>query len=111
ELAADATRFENWEFAYALLLGLGAAARYAIDVGIADSGSYAADLARYARTRLAALPGVRVLDRGASLAAIVTIELDHMDAHDVVVMLRDQAISTSATFRENAVIDMDEKRA
>src|SRR5438128_11969758 len=34
ELEPDARRFENWEFSYALVLGLGAAARYAIRAGI-----------------------------------------------------------------------------
>jgi selenocysteine lyase/cysteine desulfurase len=53
ELFDGARRFENWEFAYALLLGLGAAARYALDVGVAESGAYAAGLAAYARDRLA----------------------------------------------------------
>src|SRR5262249_45824204 len=34
ELEPDARRFENWEFAWALLLGLGAAARYAAEQGV-----------------------------------------------------------------------------
>src|SRR5690606_5251362 len=38
-LAPDARRFENWEFAYALVLGQGAAARYALEeVGVARGG-------------------------------------------------------------------------
>ena len=32
--ARDARRFENWEFAYSLLLGMGEAARYALNVGV-----------------------------------------------------------------------------
>ncbi|HEX6309579.1 MAG TPA: aminotransferase class V-fold PLP-dependent enzyme [Longimicrobiales bacterium] len=110
-LAPDARRFENWEFSYALLLGLGAAAKYALDVGVAEAGAYAAGLAARAREALAGLPGLRVLDHGPELAAIVTVEVPKFDAGDVVRALREQAINTSSTDRASAVIDMDEKRA
>ena len=36
ELTPDARRFESWEISSALVLGLGAAARYALDVGRRD---------------------------------------------------------------------------
>jgi selenocysteine lyase/cysteine desulfurase len=111
ELAADARRFENWEFAYALMLGMGAAARYALRVGVAAAGEYAAALAAHARSALADLPGARVLDRGERLCAIVTVEFRNHEATDIVRALREQAINTSATFREYAVLDMDEKGA
>jgi selenocysteine lyase/cysteine desulfurase len=110
-LAPDARRFENWEFAYALLLGQGAAARYALDVGVAAAGRYAADLAARARSTLAAVPGIRVLDRGAELCAIVTAEVAGVDAHEAVAALREQAINIGATAREYAVIDMKRKAA
>ncbi len=110
-LAEDATRFENWEFAYALVLGLGEAARYALGAGVEEAGRRAAELAVYARERLAALEGIRVLDRGPRLCAIVTAEVAGMDADQVVRELRDWGINTSATRREYAVIDMDQKHA
>ena len=52
----DARRFENWEFSYALVLGLGAAARYALDVGVDVGGARAGSLAALVRGRLRAIP-------------------------------------------------------
>ena len=111
QLAEDATRFENWEFAYALVLGLGEAARYAQRVGVAEAGGYSAELARYARERLAELPGARVLDRGRSQCAIVTVHFPHHDARTLMAALREEAINTTATLREYAILDMDDKQA
>jgi selenocysteine lyase/cysteine desulfurase len=111
ELFDGARRFENWEFSYALLLGLGAAARYALQADVAAAGAYAAGLAASARDSLAALPRTRVLDQGRDLAAIVTIEVEGQDAAAMVERLREQAINTSATGRDSAVIDMDRKGA
>jgi selenocysteine lyase/cysteine desulfurase len=111
DLVDSARRFENWEFAYALVLGLGAAARYALDVGVGPAGAYAADLARRVRDGVAAMPGARVLDRGPALSAIATVAFDGHDAGAIVERLREQAINTSATYREYAVLDMDDKRA
>src|SRR5260370_7679337 len=72
ELTPDARRFENWEFACALVLGLGEAARYALSVDVSHGGRRARELAATVRPNLAALPGYRVLDPGKDLAAIVT---------------------------------------
>ena len=110
ELTPDARRFETWEFAHALVLGLGAAARYALEVGLDTAGERARELAQYARDRLAALPGVRVLDRGPELCAIVTVAVAGRDTKDIKLELRRRGINTSSPHREDAVIDMDEKR-
>ncbi|MBS0394415.1 MAG: aminotransferase class V-fold PLP-dependent enzyme [Proteobacteria bacterium] len=110
-LAPDARRFENWEFAYALVLGLGAAARYAAGVGIDIAGARARALAARLRTALTGLPGVRVLDHGRELAAIVTAEVAGWPAPQLVAALRARGINTSAAARDTAVIDMDAKRA
>lgn len=111
ELTPDARRFELWEISSALVLGVGAAARYALGVGIETARDRARALAAYARVRLAELPGVRVLDRGAELCAIVTVEPAGRPAAEIKLALRARGINTSSPEREDAVIDMDEKRA
>jgi selenocysteine lyase/cysteine desulfurase len=57
------------------------------------------------------MPGVRVLDRGADLCAIVSASFDGHAAADIVLALREQAINVSASQREWAVIDMKQKGA
>jgi selenocysteine lyase/cysteine desulfurase len=109
-LAPDARRFENWEFACSLVLGLGEAARYALGVGVEQGGRRARELAANLRRQLAELPGFRELDRGSELAAIVTVEVAGWDATELSKLLRTRGISTSASLRVYAVIDMDEKR-
>ncbi|MFL5494388.1 MAG: aminotransferase class V-fold PLP-dependent enzyme [Gemmatimonadales bacterium] len=109
-LAPDGRRFESWEMPYALVLGLGAAVAYALEVGIPLAQERSWALAAYARERLAGVPGVRMLDRGPALCAIVTLELVGRDGAEVKLALRARGINTSSPSREDAVIDMDEKR-
>jgi selenocysteine lyase/cysteine desulfurase len=111
DLVDDAHRFENWEFAYALVLGLGEAARYANGIGMATITPRVQHLAATLRSKLQKLEHIRVLDRGAQLCGIVTAEVAGHDARDVARRLREEAINVSATLREYAVLDMDAKRA
>jgi selenocysteine lyase/cysteine desulfurase len=111
ELTPDARRFESWEISYALVLGLGAAAEYALGVGLERAREWSWTLARYARARLAEVAGVRVLDRGPELCAIATAELGGRPAEKVKLALRARGINTSSPERDDAVIDMDEKGA
>jgi selenocysteine lyase/cysteine desulfurase len=110
-LKPDARRFEQWEISHALVLGAGAAARYALEVGIEDARRRSWALAAYVRQRLAEIGGVRVLDRGPALCAIATAELGGRNAEQAKLVLRRRGINTSSPVREDAVIDMDEKRA
>jgi selenocysteine lyase/cysteine desulfurase len=111
ELVPDAHRFENWEFAYALVLGMGEAARYAQRIGMDVITPRVQELARTLREKLGRLEHVRVLDRGREQCGIVTVEIAGHDARDVVMRLREEAINVSATLREYAVLDMDDKGA
>jgi selenocysteine lyase/cysteine desulfurase len=109
-LADGARRFENWEFAYALVLGLAEAARYALEVGPAGP-ERARWLATALRERLARVRGVRVLDRGREQCALVTVDVQGRDAAEVKVELRKRGINTSSADRQSGVLDMDAKQA
>ena len=111
ELAAGARRFEQWESACALVLGLGAAARYALDAGVERTSMRAHALARETRKRLAGISGVRTLDHGAHLSAIAAFECAGRDGADVMLALRARGINTSAQSRGDALLDLDRKGA
>lgn len=109
ELRPDARRFENWEFAYALLLGQGAAVEYALRVGQAGFDRAQA-LASYLRERLGDLDGVTLHDGGRERGAIVTAVVGRWPAQALRLHLRSRGINVGASFREDGVIDMDAKR-
>jgi selenocysteine lyase/cysteine desulfurase len=108
--APDARRFETWEFAYALVLGLGEAARYALGVGMEAARARIGALAARARTGLSALPGARVLDHGRELCGIATAAFPGRDPQALVLALRERGINTHAVGRTGAVLDLDAKR-
>jgi len=107
--ARDAKRFENWEFAWALVLATGEAARYAIAVGLERIRDRVGVLATRLREALGATDKVRVLDRGSELCGIVSAWIDGWDPPELVAALRDRRINTNAQKRVYAVIDYDEK--
>jgi len=107
--APDARRFESWEFAWALVLGTGVAARYALDLGLEPIRERAWGLAADLRARLGETAGVRVLDRGGVLGATVTLWVDGHDPAALVRALRERGINTSSQTRFDAVLDYDAK--
>jgi selenocysteine lyase/cysteine desulfurase len=107
--APDARRFETWEFAWALVIGLGVAADYARRVGPAAIRDRVRDLADRLRAGLAEVPGMRVLDRGEELCAIVTATHARIPASTLRDRLRAERVHTSWLSRESAVMDFDDK--
>ena len=107
--APGAQRFENWEFPYALVLGMGRAAEYALDLGLEAIRDRAWALAALARDRLAEIDTLQVLDRGLERCAIVTVSAEGRHAAELVSSLAEAGISTNVTMRDYAVLDFDDK--
>lgn len=107
--APDARRFETWEFAWGLVLGTGAAARYATELGLEPIRDRARGLASTLRDRIPEVPGAQILDRGPELGATVTAHFEGHVPSDLVAALRARGINTSSQTRLDAVIDYDAK--
>lgn len=94
ELRPDARRFENWESYVAGRLGLGAAADYAMAVGVDHIQTRVCQLAGRLRTALADIAGVAVHDKGRRPGGIVTFSHDALDADRIGKQLRARHINT-----------------
>ena len=91
------------------MLGLGAAARYALDVGIDVAGARAFSLARKLREGIAAIPGARVLDGGNDQCAIVTAMFSGRNAQELVGSLKSRKINTTASLQWYGLLDFPAK--
>jgi selenocysteine lyase/cysteine desulfurase/glycine/D-amino acid oxidase-like deaminating enzyme len=70
--ASGARRFETWEAAHALRLGLASALEEALDTGVETVHEHVSALGHELRAALTAVPGVRVVDPPAAGGGIVT---------------------------------------
>ena len=105
----DARRFEDWEFAYATVVGTKAAIEYCLDIGEDKIWQQVKLLANYTRNELRAIDGVRVLDRGPELSALVTFTVKNSKPGLIISELLKRKINAVPTFRAFGLIDFDEK--
>ncbi len=108
-LAGDAKRFETFESAWPVVLGMAEAARYAQALGLDAIEHRIRQLAERLRDSLRELPRVRVLDRGKKLCGIVSISVEGHDPRALMRTLRERGINTSAQGRPSALLDYDAK--
>ena len=102
----DRRRFETFEFSHANFLGLGAAAEYAMDIGLNNIWSRVQDLSRNLRDRLSEIHGIEVRDLGETKCGIVTFEVNgegHTQLRD---KLLAHGVNVSVTSQFNALLDM-----
>ena len=95
QLQDNARRFELYEKNRGLVLGLGAAVSYALDLGLDKIEQRIGLLSALLRNRLAALDGVTVHDRGARLSGIVTFTIAGITAENVKTALQEKKINVT----------------
>ncbi len=109
ELRSDARRYESWENAYALRLGLGAAVDYALELGLEEISARAFGLAATLRERLNAIPGVTLRDLGSEKCAIVTFTHDKLEAAAIKQIMADEGINVSASLPSSTRLDSESR--
>ncbi len=105
ELRHDARRFENWENAYALRAGLGAALTYAQEIGLDNIQKRSWELAQSLREQLNTIVGARVHDAGGQHCAIVSFSIEGVNPQAMVAALRAQNIIIGTSGIESTRLD------
>ena len=107
EMRPDARRFELWERSPALILGMGRAAKYAMEIGVDAIWERDRGLAGALRAALAEIDGVTVRDIGSVRGAIVTFTVDAHEAAAVKAALAERGINVSVVTPYAARYDME----
>lgn len=105
-----AMRYEDWEFAYALVLGMRFAIEYCLNIGEDKIWQQVKLLSDFMRQELSDINKVKVLDRGPELGGLVTFTVKDSQPNYLVDELLKRKINVVPSYRNFAVIDFDEKR-
>jgi len=105
EMRSDARRFETWESSPALHLGMGAAADYALDIGLEAIKARAFMLGDMLRDELRGCPRINVRDAGEEKCAIVTFFHESAGAEAISQALREQHINVSVSGPSSTLLD------
>jgi selenocysteine lyase/cysteine desulfurase len=103
-------RFEDWEFAYALVLGTRAAIEYCLAIGEQRIWQQVKLLSGLMRHELSTIDKIRVLDKGPVLGGLVTFTVQGSEPAYLVNELAKRKINVVPSYRNLAVIDFDEKQ-
>jgi cysteine desulfurase / selenocysteine lyase len=109
ELRTDARVFELWESSVADRLGLIAAVKYALSLGIDDIAESVRDRGDHLRAGLAELPGVTVHDLGTQRCGLVTFSVAGVPAAEIRDRLRDKNITVTVSGVTSTRYDMERR--
>jgi selenocysteine lyase/cysteine desulfurase len=109
ELRDDARRFECYEANFASRVGLGAAADYAMELGVLAIWERVQALAATLRARLASVPRVTLHDQGAVQCGIVTFTAEGVASASIRERLHPMAINVWVSPAAAAKLDLEER--
>ena len=104
-----ARRFGTWEHSYVNVLGLGAAVRQALELGLTAIAQRAIMLGTRLRDQLSGLPGVSTHDLGQTRCAIVTAKVENRAAEEVAAALGRAGVNVTTTVPEDNPLDTEDR--
>jgi selenocysteine lyase/cysteine desulfurase len=107
---SDARRFEQYENAPSLVLGLKVAVEYALEIGLENIEKRVVELAKYTRNRLKELPNCQVLDFGERKCGIVTAHFSEKKPNELMQYLSSKNINCRISAGAAATLDFQEKK-
>jgi cysteine desulfurase / selenocysteine lyase len=109
EVRPDAKKFETWESAAAIRLGLGVAIEYALALDLKKIERRVQHLAALLREQLTQVKGVTVRDLGRIRCGIVTFTCNGHSPGEVMQRLKANGIAVRTVERSSARIDMEQR--
>ena len=109
-LRDDARRFENWEYSYAAVLGLGTALDYAQTWGIESIWARVQLLAANLRSKLQQYPDVTVQDIGEIQSGLVTFSVEGKKVAELKAHFTDHAINVSTSTPFSTRLDAEARQ-
>ena len=110
EVVPNARRFENWEFNYAAVIGLGVAVDYALSWGLPAIEERVTALGQRLRERLGEVAGVSVHDIGRHKCGIVSFSCRGRESEEVAEALARQGITVGASTAFSTRIDAERRQ-
>ncbi|MEC4018629.1 aminotransferase class V-fold PLP-dependent enzyme [Streptomyces sp. H27-D2] len=104
-----AKRFGTWEMSCSNVLGLDAAVRQALELGLDAIGERAVKLGAQLRERLDELPGVGTYDLGRERCAIVTAKIEGVATEEVAATLARNGVNVTTTVPEQTQFDTEDR--
>lgn len=105
----NASRFEDWELPYALVMGSQKALDYSLEIGINQIADRNKLLMNYLKSRISE-KGWQPLDRGETRCAIMTLHFPGIDPTKLHINLKKRNINTSVSLGNYSLIDFKMKK-
>jgi selenocysteine lyase/cysteine desulfurase len=105
----DAKRFEDWETAFALMMGSKEALKYLLSLGIENIESRSRELSSKLRKALSETELVHLQDKGKQLCNIITFTIENFTEETIKKYFYDKGINIYTIAKNSAIIDFTEK--